>query len=138
MSIQKNDYSKYEDLLLKYNRFVIEKNPSKQLQLNIAKILGIFVVRYCTFKQDLNDIDSNMLKTGFILLNSYLFDHVDDMVVKPFDFMDKNCTVNNSNYGEFYENVSEIFINNHSNHVINEAEALIYQYNRTSIPSYFS
>ena len=136
INISRNDYVKYEDSLLDYNRYAIQKNFGNELRLKIAKIIGIFEIRNSTFNDDPNE--DNVIKTCGLVLNSFLFDTVDENVSKAIDFMELNCTSKESKNKELYEGLLEIFIHRHSNHVINEAEVFIKQCNRYLKPSYIS
>lgn len=142
-NIPKEDYPKYEDLLLKYGNYEKTKNFGNELRMKIAKILGIFEIRNCTlncdiFKEKVDPklIDNEVLKAASIILNSFLFDHADERVTKAFDLMEECCTVKNSKSRDFFKNVSKIFIDRHTEHVIKDAENMLIQYKNMLTPSY--
>ena len=136
ISIPADDYMKYEELFLNYNRRAIQNNFGKDVRMKLAKILGIFEIRRCTFDPEGGDVDESVMKAGSILLNSFLFDRADPIVRKSLDFLEETCSGRDSNSRDFYESVSEVFIHRHSNHVINEAAEIVMQYNGKLMPSY--
>ena len=54
-SISKNDYEKFEDIIINYGRHENMKNFGNDLRIKIAQILGIFELRKCSLKK--SDID---------------------------------------------------------------------------------
>lgn len=137
-NIPQNHYSMYEELFLNYGRYEKAKNLGNELRLKIAKILGIFEIRDFTMNDNNLKDDDEVLKASSIILNSYLFDCVDERVTKAFDLMEECCVAKGVKNRDFMKSVSKIFINRHSDHVMNDVEELIIQYKNILTPSYIS
>lgn len=150
-NIPMNDYHKYEDILFKYCRYEKRNKHGNEIRMKISKIIGIFEIRNCTLNENDNQAvtesktdeekkEDEVVKAASIILNSYLFDRPDDRVMKSFEKIDEFCTMNgrqNTN-NDFLKKVSQVFINRHTGHVLNEVEELIFQYKNILTPSYIS
>ena len=143
-----DEYAKYEDMFLKYGRVAKAANLGNEMRLKIAKNLGIFEIRKCTLKKwnyssekvDDSEVDDVILKAAAIVLNSYLFNKVDDNLKNALETLENLCInkkKGSANY-EFFISVLNIFIIRHSGHVINDAEELLIQCRSKTSPSYVS
>ena len=64
--LDKNDYEKFEKLILRYGEYENLKNFGNELRMKIAKILGIFESRNCTLKKSDLDFENQNMSSGFL------------------------------------------------------------------------
>lgn len=141
-------YTKYKEMFIKYGRVTKAANLGNELRLKVAQILGIFEIRKCTLKKldyssekvDDSEVNDVILKAGGIVLNSYLFDKVDDDLEIALETLENLCLSKkkgSTNY-IFFTSILNIFIARHSRHVIKDAEELVIQCQTKTSPSYIS
>lgn len=139
-----DDYKKYVEILLNYGRYEKAKNLGNEARMKIAKILGIFEIRKCTLNYevvnnknaDQDEVNDEVLKAAAYILNSFLFDKVDEKVTRAFNLMEETVGNRRSKNRDFFKSVSEVFIYRHSEHVLPEVEEAIIHYRSVVIPDY--
>lgn len=140
-NIPYRSYQRIEDVLLSY----AAKGQTKKLGiiglLKLSKIIGLFEMRKCTIDVNQNEYKSsiteeNEIKAASIILNTLMFDQVDNRVNDAFEVLEKVSTQSKSNKKNFYKKLIEIFVHRHSGHVLPNVEEVITKYKCLVPPDY--